>query len=71
MDHFCFELMSCVCHAFTSVHCRLLVTCWERAGLLPLVCDVKSEFVTFHVVSWVKCVLFGLIPDLCRLSYFH
>ena len=26
--------------AFTSVHCCLSVTCWERADLLALVCDV-------------------------------
>ena len=32
--------MSCVCHTFTSVHCCLVVTCWERANLLALVCDV-------------------------------
>ena len=32
--------MSCVFHAFASVHCSLVVTCWERADLLALVCDV-------------------------------
>ena len=32
--------MSCVFHAFASVHCYLVVTCWERAELLALVCDV-------------------------------
>ena len=35
-------LMSCVCHAFTFVHCCLVVT-WGRGGradLLALVCDV-------------------------------
>ena len=26
-----------VCHAVLSVHCRLFVTCWERANLLALV----------------------------------
>ena len=25
---------------FASVHCCLVVTCWERADLLALVCDV-------------------------------
>ena len=39
--------MSCVCHSFTSVHCCLVVTCWERADLLALVCDVHRVFVTF------------------------
>ena len=32
--------MSSVCHAFASVHWCLMVTCWERADLLALVCDV-------------------------------
>ena len=32
--------MSCVCHAFVSAHCCLVVTCWERADLLALVCGV-------------------------------
>ena len=32
--------MSCVCHDFASVHCCLVATCWERADLLVLVCDV-------------------------------
>ena len=32
--------MSCVCHALASVHFCLVVTCWERADLLALVCDV-------------------------------
>ena len=31
----------CVCHAFVSAHCCLVVTCWERADLLALVCGVK------------------------------
>ena len=34
------SFMSCVCHAFASVHCCLVITCWERADLLDLVCDV-------------------------------
>ena len=38
--------MSCVCHAFASVLCCLVVTCWERADLLALVCDVYCIFVT-------------------------
>ena len=31
----------CVCHAFPSTHCCLVVTCWEGDGLLALVCGVK------------------------------
>ena len=29
--------MSCVCHAFASVHCCLVVTCWEKTDFLALV----------------------------------
>ena len=61
----------CVAHDFTSVHCCLLVTCWERADLLALVGDVYCTFVTFPCgilgQVWYLIVSF---PDLCRLSYF-
>ena len=51
--------MSCDCHAFASVHCFLMVTCWERAYVLALVCDVYCGFVTFpcgicNVAGWAK-----------------
>ena len=39
--------MYCTCYAFTSVHRSLVVTCWERADLLALVCDVKLRFCHF------------------------
>ena len=64
--------ISCVCHAFASVHCYLVVICWERADLLALVCDVYCVFVTFPCgilgQVWYLIVSF---PDLCRLSYFY
>ena len=41
--------MSCVCHAFMSVHCCLVVTCLERADLLALVCDVWLCFCYFPI----------------------
>ena len=37
------------------VYMCFVVTCWERAGLLALVCGVFCEFVTFPLVSWVRC----------------
>ena len=62
--------MSCVSYAFASVHCCLVVTCWERADLLDLVGDVYCIFVIF------PCGILGqmghlivLFPDLCHLSY--
>ena len=47
--------MSCVCHAFASVHCCLLVTCWERTELLALICD----FIVFLSLSNVvlECIV--------------
>ena len=38
-----------------SVYMCFVVTCWERAYLLALVCGVYCEFVTFPLVSWVRC----------------
>ena len=64
--------MSCGSHAFASVHCCLVVTCWERADLLALVGDVYCIFVTFPCGIlgrvWYLIVSF---PDPCLLSYFQ
>ena len=63
--------MSCVCHAFASVHCCLVVTLREKADLLALVCDVYWDFVTFPFgflgQVWYLIVS---ISDPCCLSYF-
>ena len=64
--------MSCVCHAFASVQCCLVVTCLERADLL-------LSFVMFYwVFVTVPCGILGQvwylivsIPDLCHLFYYH
>ena len=49
-------VLSCVCYVVVRVCLYvLLVTCWERADLLTLVCGVCCEFVTFPLVSWVSC----------------
>ena len=69
MDHLCF-FMSCVFHDFASVHCCLVVTCWERADLLALVGDVYCIFVTFPygILGQVRYLIVSF-PYLCRLSY--
>ena len=36
-------------HAFASVHCCLVVACWERAVPLTLVGDVYCIFVSFSM----------------------
>ena len=43
-------------YAFMHV-CLLMpvVTCWERADLLALLCDGFCDIVTFPLVSWVRC----------------
>ena len=48
---FCLVFAMSLC---ASVYMCLVVTCWERADLLALVCGVNCEFVTFPLVSWVR-----------------
>ena len=49
-------VLSCVCYVLCASVCVcFVVTCWERADLLALVCGVFCEFVTFPLVSWVRC----------------
>ena len=57
---FCGSFMILFCLVFAvslcaSVYMCLVVTYWERADLLALVCGVYCEFVTFPLVSWVRC----------------
>ena len=65
--------MFCVCHVFLSIHCSLVVTCWERADLLALLyVKFYCVFVTFPcgILGQVWCLIVS-IPDLCFLSYFN
>ena len=62
-----------VCHVVLSVHCCLVVTCWERATLLALLYVMFSYvFVTFlcSVLGQVGHLIVS-IPDLCLLAYFE
>ena len=56
--------MSCVCHSFASVHCCLVVKCWERPDFLALFYDVYCDFVIFPLVilGQVWCLIVS-IPD--------
>ena len=61
-----------VCHTVLSVPSSLVVTCWEIADLLALLCVMFScVFVTFpyDVLGWVWYLIVSF-PDLCFLSYF-
>ena len=55
VDFLCFFCLVLVMPLCASVNLCLVVTCWERADLLALVCDYNFEFVTFPLVSWVRC----------------
>ena len=60
-----------VCHAFLSVHCSLVVTCWERANFLALLyVKFACVFVTFPFgVLGLVWYLIVSIPDLCLLTF--
>ena len=61
-----------VCYAFLSVHCSVVVTCWERVNLLALLyLRFSCVFVTFlcGVLGKVWYLIIS-IPDLCLLTYF-
>ena len=62
---------SCVSLSFASVHCCLVVTCWERDALLALVGDVYCILATFPCgilgQVWYLIVSF---PNGFRLSSF-
>ena len=55
----------CVFHAVLSVHCSLVATCWERAGLLALLYVMFScVIITFPCVFLVQVwYLIVSIPD--------
>ena len=56
MDLLCFFCLVFAMPLCASVYMCIVVTCWERADLLALVCGVLNcELVTFPLVSWVKC----------------
>ena len=67
MDHFCY-----LCFVF-SVHCSLVVTCWERTDLLALLCVMFScDLVTFPCgVLGQVWYLIESLPDLCLLPNFN
>ena len=63
--------VSCISHAFASVHCCLMVTCWERGDLVAPVGDVYCDFVTFPCgILGQTWYLILSLPDLCRHSEF-
>ena len=54
-----------------SVYMCLVVTCWERADLLALVCGVLVVVCYFPIgILGQVGYLIVSIPDLCTLTYF-
>ena len=63
-------LMFRVCHAFLSVHCSLVITCWESANILAFLYVMFScVFVTFPcgVLGQVGYLIVS-IPNICLLT---
>ena len=61
-DYLCF-FVSCVSHAFTFVHCCLVVTFWLLLVMF-IVFLLRS-----HVVSWVRCgtcIVSWFLPSFCE-----
>ena len=60
----------CVMPLFASVYMCLVVTCWDRADLLALVCDVLLWVCHFPIgILGQVWYLIVSIPDLCTLTY--
>ena len=72
MDHLCYLRHVLCFHAFASAHYCLVVTCWERADILVLVCDVKLCFGTCPCgILGQAWYLIVLIPNLCGLFTYN
>ena len=58
-------------HLRASVYMCLVVTCWDRADLLALVCDIWLWFCHFPIgILGQVWYLIVSISDLCTLTYF-
>ena len=64
---FCLVFAMSLC---ASVYMCFVVTCWERADLLALVCGVYCEcHFPIGILGHVWYLIVS-IPDLCTLTYF-
>ena len=65
-------ILFCVVFAMSlcvSVYMCFVVTCWERADLLALVCGVYCHF-PIGIMGQVWYLIVS-IPDLCTLTYLN
>ena len=67
----CFFCLVFVMPLCASVYLCLVVTCWERADLLALICGVYLWVwhFPFGILGQVWYLIVS-IPDLCTLTYF-
>ena len=73
MDHFCYLSFAFVLVLVLSVPCSIVVSCWERANLLALLCVMFScVFVNYpyDVLGQVWYMIVS-IPVLCLLPSFY
>ena len=70
-----FMIHICLCYAVLSVPCSLMITCWERLGLLALLYITVVFFLCFvtfpYGASGKVWYLIVSIPDLCFPFYFY
>ena len=71
MDLLCFVCVAFDMPLYASVYMCLVVTCWERADHLALVCGVLL-LVCYFPIGILGQVWYSIvsIPDICTLSYF-
>ena len=71
MDLLCFFCLVFAMPLCAFVYMCLVVTCWERADLLGLVCGVLLLVCHFPIgILGQVWYLIVSIPDLCTLTYF-
>ena len=71
MDLLCFFCLMFAMPLCASVYMCFLVTCWERADLLALLCGVQLLVCHFPIgILGQVWYLIVSIPDLCTLTYF-
>ena len=67
-----FYVFSVLCLLCVSVYICFVVTCWERADLLALVCGVLLCVCHFPIgILGQVWYLIVSIPDLCTITYFQ
>ena len=72
MDHLCFFCVLFVMPLCVSDYLCLVVTCWERADLLALVCGVKVRVGHFPIgILGPVWYLIVSISDRCTLAYYN